>query len=70
MRNIMIAMIVGLLPTSVAAELPRKTTAPPHEETTKTNPCAAYGAGFVKVAGSSTCVKVGGTVRVEGGRSH
>lgn len=66
----MIAMIVGLLPTAVAAELPRKTTTPPHDDRTKINPCAAYGAGFVWVAGSSTCVKVGGTIRVEGGRSH
>ena len=69
MRKIMIAAIVGALPACVAAaELPKRTTAPPRE--VKTNPCAAYGAGFVKVEGSSTCVKIGGTVSVEGGRSH
>ena len=28
------------------------------------NPCAAYGAGFVRVAGSGTCVKVGGAMDV------
>ncbi len=26
--------------------------------------CAAYGAGFVKVAGTDTCVKIGGSVSV------
>ena len=26
--------------------------------------CAAYGAGFVKLAGSNTCVKIGGAVSI------
>jgi len=29
------------------------------------NPCAAFGPGFVKVEGADTCVKVGGTFRVD-----
>jgi hypothetical protein len=33
------------------------------------NSCAAYGPGFVKVAGSDTCVKAGGAVSVDVGRS-
>jgi len=28
------------------------------------NPCAAYGPGFVKIEGSGSCVKVGGTLDV------
>jgi hypothetical protein len=28
------------------------------------NPCAAYGAGFVRVEGSGTCVKIGGAIDV------
>jgi hypothetical protein len=28
--------------------------------------CAAYGAGFVKIAGTNTCVKIGGAVSVGG----
>jgi hypothetical protein len=69
MRKIIIAAIIGALPIgAAAAELPKKTKAPPHE--TKRNPCAAYGAGFVKVEGSDTCVKIGSTVRVEAGRSR
>jgi Porin subfamily len=31
--------------------------------------CAAYGAGFVKVAGTDTCVKVGGAVSIGAGTS-
>jgi hypothetical protein len=29
------------------------------------NSCAAYGAGFVKVEGSDTCVRIGGAVRLD-----
>jgi hypothetical protein len=29
------------------------------------NPCAAFGPGFVKVAGTDTCVKVGGAFSVD-----
>ena len=29
--------------------------------------CSAYGAGFVNVPGTDTCVKIGGWVSVEGG---
>jgi Porin subfamily len=68
MRHLIIATIIGALPICVAAELPKKQTAPPSREV-KTSPCPAYGAGFVKVEGSGTCVKIGGVVRVEGG-SH
>ena len=31
------------------------------------NSCAAYGPGFVKVEGTDTCVKVGGTISVGAG---
>jgi hypothetical protein len=34
------------------------------------NSCAAYGPGFVKVAGSDTCVKVGGAGSVDVGTSR
>jgi hypothetical protein len=74
MKKIIIAVIAALLPTLIAAaELPRKQTDAPRAPTPRpaaSNPCAAYGAGFVKVEGSSTCVKVGGSVSVEAGRSR
>jgi hypothetical protein len=28
------------------------------------NPCAEYGAGFVRIEGSSTCMKIGGSLGV------
>jgi len=31
------------------------------------NPCAKYGSGFVKMQGSDTCIKVGGSIDVEAG---
>jgi Porin subfamily len=31
--------------------------------------CAAYGAGFVKVDGTNTCVKIGGSISVGAGTS-
>jgi hypothetical protein len=71
MKKIITAVIAALLPTLLAAaELPKKSTETPPPRPAMGNPCAAYGPGFVKVAGSSTCVKVGGSVSAEGGRSH
>lgn len=34
------------------------------------NPCSEYGAGFVRMAGSDTCVRVGGSVDVGVGMSR
>ena len=34
------------------------------------NPCAEYGAGFVRIEGSSTCVKIGGSFSVGVGGSR
>jgi hypothetical protein len=75
MKKIIIAVIAAMLPTLLAAaELPKKSTETPQPAPQPRpvigNPCAAYGAGFVKVEGSSTCVKVGGSVSVEAGRSR
>ena len=36
----------------------------PVKEPKSSGSCAAYGAGFVKVAGTDTCVKVGGSVSI------
>ena len=67
MRTLIITSLVATLPACVAAaELPKKTTAPARDA--KATPCPAYGAGFVKVEGSTTCIRVGTTVRVEVGR--
>ena len=72
MRKIILVVAVAVLPGLVSAaeqpgQQPRKPARPDTLRPLKGNPCAAYGAGFVQVEGSSTCVKIGGSVRVEGG---
>ena len=37
------------------------------KEPKRDDSCAAYGAGFVKVDGTNTCVKVGGSISVGAG---
>ena len=75
MRKIILAIVVAVLPTWVAlaqqSNQPRKN--PPNSRTlhpaVSRNPCAQYGPGFVKVAGSDMCVKIGGSVSIEAGGS-
>jgi hypothetical protein len=80
MRKSLLAIAALLLPASSAlAEQPgipnSDRTAPsgkmlPLKGASSGNSCAAYGPGFVKVAGSDTCVKVGGAVSVDVGTSR
>jgi hypothetical protein len=68
MRTTIYASLLAALPLSVtAAELPKK---PPPPRETKVNPCAAYGAGYVRVEGTTTCVKIGASISVESGGSR
>jgi hypothetical protein len=68
MRTIFYASILAVLPISVmAAELPKKHAEP---RDAKVNPCKAYGAGYVRVEGTMTCVKVGVGVSVDAGSSR
>ena len=70
-----LALLVAVLPASVAvaqqSNQPRKN--PPKSKMlhppVSGNPCAQYGPGFVKLAGSDTCVKIGGSVSIEAGGS-
>jgi hypothetical protein len=41
----------------------------PMKGATSGNSCAAYGAGFVKVEGTETCVKLGGAISIGAGTS-
>ena len=41
----------------------------PLKRSTPDNSCAAYGPGFVKVEGSSTCMKIGGEISIGAGTS-
>jgi hypothetical protein len=72
MGKIVLAVVVAVLPTWVAvAQQSSQPLKNSRKSSTlhpiKGNPCAMYGAGFVKIAGSDTCVKIGGSVRVDAG---
>lgn len=72
-----LAALLALASTACASaqqqkHKPRKH--PAHEATTTFtprapahNPCAQYGAGFVRAPGSDTCIRIGGYVGVEAG---
>jgi hypothetical protein len=74
MRHFFLAILVVILSVSAvladpASRLKLDYATPPDRlppaKSAAGNPCAAYGAGFVKVEGSDTCVKVGGSFRVD-----
>jgi hypothetical protein len=74
MRNILLAIILAVLPASAAlsdGQKPDKSAGTgkllPVKPAGRSNACAAYGAGFVKVEGTDTCVKVGGAVSIGAG---
>jgi hypothetical protein len=79
MRNTLIAIVLALLPVSIAAAEANGAKKPenpadtgrllPLKRAAAGNSCAAYGAGFTKVEGTETCVKIGGVIRLDAGRS-
>ncbi|WP_338700797.1 hypothetical protein V5279_21555 [Bradyrhizobium sp. 26S5] len=78
MRKISFAIVAVLLPAAAFAQAGdrRNFQTPldagktlPSKSATRSNLCASYGPGFVKVEGSDTCVKLGGAVSVGAGMS-
>ena len=79
MRNILLAITLAMWPATTAmAEATRgqQRDKPatsgrqlPLKGAGAGNACAAYGAGFVKVEGTGTCVQIGGSVAIGGGTS-
>jgi hypothetical protein len=77
MRKFLLAIVAATLPAvSALAEQPAvlksaNTAKPgkllPVKGATSAGSCAAFGAGFVKVDGTDTCVKVGGVVSTGAG---
>jgi hypothetical protein len=77
MRKSILVIAVVMLPASSAlAEPPldQKTSRTPTsgkqlplKRATSANSCAAFGAGFVMVEGTNTCVKIGGVVSIGAG---
>jgi hypothetical protein len=78
MRNIIPIVALAVLSVSSAPaqqsrdRKPDKPAAPVPLRPAKTaaNPCAEYGPGFVRIDGSSTCMKVGGSLSVGVGGSR
>ena len=79
MRKSLLAIVAVLLPVAVFAQQGngRNFQTPPDagralssRTTTRSNPCASFGPGFVKVEGSDTCVKLGGGIGVGGAMTN
>lgn len=78
MRPILPVIVLALLAASAApaqqfrdGKLDKPVKSPPlRPAKTAANPCAEYGAGFVRIEGSSTCIKIGGSLSVGVGGSR
>jgi len=79
MRKSLLVMMAMVLPSvAAAAEQPRLQKADkaapsgkslPLKRPSSANACAEYGAGFVKIEGTNTCMKIGGAVSIGAGVS-
>jgi len=72
MTKIVLAAIIVVWPGWAVAQQSDKPKKPPRSDTQRSagsNPCAIYGAGFRRIEGTNTCIKIGGSVTVEGGGS-
>lgn len=64
-RGVLVAgVLLAVVQPAVAAE---RNTSPPTRESV---PCPAWGPGFVRAPGSSTCIRVRGRVTAEYGRAR
>ena len=77
-KSLLIMMAVVLPSVAAAAEQPRPqkpgkaatSDKPlPLKRSNSANACAEYGAGFVKIEGTTTCMKIGGAVSIGAGVS-
>lgn len=80
MRRLALPLLIACVPAAVAAQTigeplpgkaqPRESYSRPSPAPAKgARPCPEYGAGYVRIEGSSTCVRMGGAVRAEFGKS-
>jgi hypothetical protein len=78
MRKLFLVIVLAVLSaTSAPAQQSRdpkpdkpSTSIPLRAPKAATNSCAEYGPGFVKVEGTSTCMKIGGSISVGVGGSR
>ena len=77
MRNTFLVIVVAVLPASIALAEPFSSQKPnkpvvsgrllPLKGAGRSNSCAAYGPGFVKLNGTETCMQIGGAVSIGAG---
>lgn len=64
-----IALLLGVaivgISAALANDLPKNAQPKPKAPQATANPCAQYGAGFVQVPGTQTCVRTSGSVRTD-----
>ncbi|WP_149533232.1 hypothetical protein [Tardiphaga sp. P9-11] len=73
MRIVVVGLLIAVIPLQAFAEASKKTAATKQSmkpAPRKPDPCKQYGAGFVQVEGTSTCIRVGGSVGIGGGISQ
>jgi hypothetical protein len=77
-KSLLVMMAAVLASVAAAAEQPRPGKPDkaatsgkllPLQLSNSANSCAEYGAGFVKIEGTNTCMKIGGAVSVGAGVS-
>lgn len=77
-KLVLLATALVLSSVAAAAEQPRPSksdkAAPPGKvlplkRSNSANACAEYGAGFVRIEGTNTCMKIGGAVSIGAGVS-
>jgi len=77
-KSLLVMMAVVLASIAARAEQPRLEKADkaapsskslPLKRPNSANACAEFGAGFVKIEGTNTCMKIGGAVSVGAGMS-
>jgi len=69
MRIVVVGMLIAVIPLQVFAATSKKLAATKQSmklAPRKPNPCAQYGTGFVQVEGTSTCIRIGGSVGIGG----
>jgi hypothetical protein len=75
MRSLLVIVAMLCAPSALAGSTrPLKLDTPattdksaPLKGKATSNSCAAYGAGFIKVEGTDTCVQIGGSISVGAG---
>lgn len=73
MRRVVAGLLIAVMPLQAVAAAPKKPAATKQTmkpAPRKPNPCAEYGAGFVQVEGTSTCIRLGGSIGIGGGVSR